>query len=150
MTVRSAILRRKALSGDRVGLFPLLRRAPFIEAVDREDASALLVRVPECRQTGDGLGLRVDRLAAAGWIFAPMRDQALLQKIERTLAGLVVLANDQKFLARRAVPSPRIVRQVAFAHVESFDDCVAERPRRLNDPTAHAQVIYGHGGSVWQ
>src|SRR5208337_1468268 len=100
---------RAVLHRDRIGLFALFGRAPFIEAVDREDASAPLVRVPEGRQTGDCLGLRVDRLAAEGRIFAPMRNQAPPQEIERTLAGLAVLADDQQFLARRAVPSPRVV-----------------------------------------
>ena len=75
--------------------------------------------------------------AGVGQILTPMRNQAPPQKIERTLAGLVVLADDQQFLARRAVPPPRIVRQAAVAHVESIDECVTERPRGLNDPTTH-------------
>jgi hypothetical protein len=55
-----------------------------------------------------------------------MWSQAPPQKIERTLACFVVLADDQQFLARRAVPPPLTVRQMAVAHVESFDDCVPE------------------------
>jgi hypothetical protein len=46
-----------------------------------------------------------------------MWNQAPPQKIERTLACFVVLADDQQFLARRAVPSPLIIRQAAVAQI---------------------------------
>jgi hypothetical protein len=56
-----------------------------------------------------GLALGVDRLPSAFRVLGPIWNEAPAQKIERTLGRLVVLANDQQFLARRAVPSPRIV-----------------------------------------
>jgi hypothetical protein len=62
-------------------------------------ASALLVRFSKRRQAGDCLGLCVDRLAVACWVLAAIRNQAPPQKIERTLAGFVVLADDQLLAA---------------------------------------------------
>ncbi len=60
------------------------------EAIDRDDTAASRVGIPEHRQLRDGLCLGIDGLAAALRIFAPVRDQAPFQKIERPLVGLMV------------------------------------------------------------
>jgi hypothetical protein len=94
-------------------------------------------RFPESRQAGDRLGLRVVRLAAARRIFPPIRNHAPPQKIERPLAGLVVLANDQQLLGRR-VPSPRKVRQPGVAW-ESLQDCTLSGRWRGHRERANAR-----------
>jgi hypothetical protein len=48
-----------------------------------------------------GLRLCVDRLTTTARVFAPVRDETPFQEVERTLAGRVVLA-DEELLGRRA------------------------------------------------
>jgi hypothetical protein len=64
-----------ALHCNRIRLLrPLsLDRLPLEEAIDRDDAAALPVRLAECRQPIDGLAFGVDRLSAAGRVLAPVR-----------------------------------------------------------------------------
>src|SRR5262249_39516976 len=131
------------LHGDRVGLFrPLtLDRLPFEKAIDRHDASASAVRIAEGRQVANGLALGVDWLSAASRVLAPIRDQAPAQRVERYLSGLVIAADDEQFLAGRAIPSRRIVVETTVAYVHAIDDGIAKRRAALDDPPAHSLDI---------
>src|SRR5262249_28632376 len=133
------------LHGDRVGLLRLLAldRLPFEEPVHRHDAAAPSVGVAKRGQIPHALALGVDRLSAALRITAPVRDQAPTQRIERYLAGLVIAADDQQVLARRAVLPRRIVVHAAVAHVHAIDDGIAKRTAALDDPPAHG-AGYNH------
>jgi hypothetical protein len=68
---------------------------------------------------------------------APIWNEAPLQKINRALTGLVVLASDLEFLRWRAVPSSRIVGQPAVTDVEPIDDGVVDRASGLDDSPTH-------------
>jgi hypothetical protein len=115
-----------------------LDRLPFEEPVDRHDAAALGIGIPERGQIPHRLALGVDWLAAALRIFAPIRDKAPTQRVERYLAGLVLAADDQQALARRGVPPWRIVVDAAVSHVHAIDDGIPKRLAALDDPPAHA------------
>src|SRR5262249_11820717 len=114
-----------------------LDRLPFEEPVHRHDAAAPSVGIAKRGQIPHALALGVDRLAAALGITAPIRDQAPTQRIERDLAGLVIAADDQQVLARRAVPPRRIVVHAAVAHVHAIDDGIPKRSAALDDPPTH-------------
>src|SRR5262245_32916955 len=137
--------RRAVLHGDRVRLPRLLAldRLPFEEPVHRHDAAAYSVGIAKRGQIPHALALGVDRLPAALRITAPIRDQAPPQRIERYFAGLVIAADDQQVLARRAVPPRRMVVHAAVAHVHAIDDGIAKRPAALDDPPTHG-VGYSH------
>ena len=100
-------------------------RLPFVEAIDGKNTSALTIGFPKRGQAGDRFGFGIDRLSAAPWISAPVRDQAPAQEIKRSLASFVVLPNDEKFLARRAIPASRIIRQTTVANIEPVDNRVS-------------------------
>jgi len=132
--------RRAVLHGDREWLLCLLPLdcLPLEEAINREDAAPSRVGIPEQRQPRDGLSLGIDRLPTAPRIRAPARDQTPFEEIQRPLAGLMVLPDDEKLLARRRVVPPRHVREAAVRHVQTINDGQAKRPGGLNDTSAHA------------
>ncbi len=76
--------RLAVLHGDRVRLFGLLPFdcLPLEETVDRHDAASLAVRLAECRQGGNRLAFRVDRLSTSTRILAPVRNEAPAKRIE--------------------------------------------------------------------
>ena len=78
----------------------------------------------------------IDRLAAALGVIAPIRDQAPPQRIERYFTGGMIAPDHQQILARRAVPTRRIVVQ-ALAHAHAINDGIAKRPAALDDPPTH-------------
>src|SRR6516225_5355645 len=131
------------LHGDGARLLRLAAfdRLPFEKTVDWHDAAAPAVGLAERRQIPHGLALRVDRLAAAFGIIAPVGDQAPSQRVERYLAGPVVAADDQQVLTRRGIPPRRMVVQPAVAHVHAIDDGIAKRCAALDDPPAHAADV---------
>ena len=87
--------------------------------------------VAEHWELGDGLGLRVDGLAATLGVFAPVRDEAPLDQIEGALAGFVVLPNDQKLLARRRIVAGADVAHPAIADIEAVNDGEAAKGSKL-------------------
>src|SRR5215211_1977026 len=132
--------RRAVLHRDRVGLLPALSRHPFIEPVDRQDAAAQPVAVPEHRQACDGLALGVDRLSSALWIFAPVWNEAPFQEVERALAGLRVLPDDEQILARASVPAARVIVEPGIADIQSVHERVLDWALGLDDASAHARI----------
>jgi hypothetical protein len=84
-----------------------------------------VIGFPEAGQACDRFGFRIDRLSAALWVSAPVRDQAPAQEIKRSLASFVVLANDEKFLAGRAIPASWIIQQATIANIEPIDNRVS-------------------------
>ena len=94
---------------DRVRLFAVFGRLPFVEAINREDTSAHPIGFPERGQTRHRFGLGIGRLSTALWIRAPVWDETPTQHVKRPLAAFVILPDHQKFLARRAVPTPRMI-----------------------------------------
>src|SRR5262245_17696895 len=84
-----------------------------------------------------------NRLSAASRVLAPIRDQTPAQRVERYLSGLVIAADDEQFLAGRAIPSRRIVVETTVAHVHAIDDGIAKRPAALDDPPTHG-AGYSH------
>ena len=121
----------------RIGLLDprALNCAPLEEAIDRHDAASLSISVPEHGEPRDALGLGVDGPLAALRVLAPVRDQAPLDQIERALARLMVLPNDQEFLARRTIVAGRNVADAAVADIKAFDDGETKRSRTLDDAT---------------
>src|SRR5262249_4651163 len=93
------------------------------------------------RQVAHGLAFGVDRLSAASGVPAPIRDQAPPQRIEQYLSGLVIAADDEQFLAGRAIPSLRIVAETTVTHVHAIDDGIAKQSAALDDPPAHGSDI---------
>ena len=98
-----------------------------------------------------GYDLEVRR-AASGWrvgiypvdgpastlrVLAPIRDQAPLEQVERALARLVVLANDQKLLARRSVVARADVVRPPVGNSKTIDDSEAKRFGALDDAATH-------------
>src|SRR5262249_2581173 len=108
--------------------------------IHRHDAAALAVGVAESRQVPHSLALRVDRLAPACWVLAPVGNKAPPQRVQRDLAGLMIATDDQQLLAGRSVPPWRIVVHAAIAHVHAIDDGIAKRPAALDDPPTHEGV----------
>ena len=76
--------------GNGIGLLCLvpLDRLPLEEAINRHDASALAIGFVEGRQLPHRLALSVDRLAPAGRVLAPVRDQPPAQRVKRDFPGL--------------------------------------------------------------
>jgi SOS response associated peptidase (SRAP) len=64
--------------GNGVGLLRLLPfdRLPLEKPIHRHDAAPPAISIPERRKITDGLTLRVDRLASAQSVFAPMWNEA--------------------------------------------------------------------------
>ena len=64
-------------------------------------------------------------------------ETAPLNHVERTLACIVVLPNDQQFLARRSVVAWVNIAQAVVADIEAFDNTETERTGTLDDATTH-------------
>src|SRR5215831_9491941 len=79
--------------------FLALDGLPLEETVDRHDAAALTVRIPKCRQVPHRLAFGIDGFTAARRVIAPIWDEAPTQRVERHIAGPVIAADDQQFLA---------------------------------------------------
>ena len=56
-----------------------------------------------------------------------MWDQAPLEQIERALARLLVLPNDQKLLARRSIITGTDIAHPVIADVQAINDSEAKR-----------------------
>ena len=84
-----------------------------------------------------------NRLASTPRVLAPVGDKSPTQRVERDFAGLVIAADDQQVLARRGVPSGRIIVHAAVAHVHAINDGIAKRSTTLDHSPAHA-VNVGH------
>ena len=69
-----------------------------------------------------------------------MWDETPLDQIERTLACLVVMPNDEQLLAGCSIVARGNVAHAAVADIKTFDDGQAERPRLLNDTTTHNKL----------
>src|SRR6516165_7856475 len=131
--------RRAVLHSDSVWLLcPLaLDRFPLEEAVHRHDAAAPAVGIPKRRQVMHSLIFGVDRLSTTRWVLAPIRDQAPAQWVERYLAGLMIAADHQQFLARRAIPPGWIIVHATVAHVHAINDDIPKWPAALDNSPAH-------------
>jgi hypothetical protein len=57
-------------------------------------------------------------------VFAPVGDETPAERIERHCTSLMIAPDYQRVLARRAVPSWRIVVDAAVAHVHAFENGV--------------------------
>jgi hypothetical protein len=101
--------------------------APLEETVDRHDAAPLSIGFPEHGQLGDVLRLGIDGPAATLRVAAPVWDQAPLDQVERSLACLVVLPNDQQLLAGRSIVAGANVAHAAITDIEALDDGEAKR-----------------------
>jgi len=71
------------------------------------------------------LAFGVDRLATASRVLAPVRDKASAQRVEGHNASVVIAPDHQQVLARRGIPSGRIVMRAAVADIHPFDDAIA-------------------------
>src|SRR6266404_9693003 len=100
-----------------------------------------LIGIAERRQVPHSLALGIDRLTATCRVFAPIRNEAPAQRVERHLAGLMIAADDEQFLAGRGVPPGRIIVHATVAHVHAIDDGIPKRSAALNDPPAHGSDI---------
>src|SRR5665213_2423488 len=72
-----------------------------------------------------------------------MRNQAPLEEVEGSLAGLVVLPDNQQLLAGGSIVAPGNVGGPVFTDVQSVNDREAERTRGLDDAAAHDCHILG-------
>lgn len=72
------------------------------------------------------LALRVDGLAATARVFAPIGGEAPLDQVQRALARLVVLPNNEQFLAGCSIVARGDVTHAAVADSKPFDN--AEGP----------------------
>ena len=70
-----------------------------------------------------------------------MWDQTPFDQVERALACLAVLPNDQQFLAWRSIVARANVAHPAVADSETFNNSEAKRPGTLDDTSAHAVRI---------
>ena len=71
-----------------------------------------------------------------------MWNQTPLQKVERAFPCLVVLADDQQFLARSSIVAAGDVTQPAIADIKPLDNREAKRAGTLNDATAHWSSLF--------
>src|ERR1700693_146168 len=123
---------------------------PFEEAVDRDDAAPPSIGVPERRKPRHRLGLGIDRLAAAGLVLAPARDEAPAQQVERALSGLMIFPDHQQFLARRPVVAGLQPGNAGVRRIQPLDDRKAQGLARLDDPAAHGPNLCAAAwGSTW-
>ena len=76
-----------------------------------------------------------------------MRDQSPLDQVERALACLVVLPNDEQFLAWRSIVATRHISQPAVADIKALDNGEAQRLRALNNTTTHRAKVSGNNQS---
>ena len=130
---------RAVFHRDRVGLLASLSRLPFIERIDGEDAPAPSISVAESRKRSNRLRFGVDRLSPSLGIGAPIWNQTPSQKVERSFAGVMVLPDDEKFLARSSIPATRIVREPAVANVQPIDDRQPDWIGDLHNAPTHVQ-----------
>jgi len=72
-------------------------------------------------------------------VLAPIGHEAPTQPVKRDLASRMIAPDYKQVLARRAVPTRRIVVHAAVADIHPGDDTAAQRSAALNDPPAHAQ-----------
>ena len=72
------------LHGDGIGLlgFLPLDRLPLEEAIDRNDAAAPAIGIPEGGQIAHGLAFSIDRPSPALRVLAPIRDKTPAQGLE--------------------------------------------------------------------
>ncbi len=70
-----------------------------------------------------------------------MWDQPPFDQVERALARLVVLSNDEQFLARCSVVAGADVAHAAVAYIEAVDNGEAEGSGTLNDAATHDSRI---------
>lgn len=70
-----------------------------------------------------------------------MRDQPPLKKVERALACLVVLSDDQKLLARSSIIASRDIAQSAVADIKPLDNSEAKRAGALDDAATHGTKL---------
>ena len=104
---------------------------PLEEAVYRDNAAALAIRITEGRQLSHGLALSVDRPAPPFRVLAPVGDETPTQGIKRYHVGLMIAPNHQQVLAGRGVPSRRIIVNAAIARVQPVEDGEAYRRAAL-------------------
>ena len=106
--------------------------SPLKEPIDRHDAAAQSIGLPEHWKARDTLSFGVDGPATAAGGCAPMWDQAPLDQVKRAPARLVVLPDDQQRLARRNVVARANSSHAAVADIEAFDNRRAEWSRTLD------------------
>jgi hypothetical protein len=88
--------------------------------------------------TAPSLGHRVDRASAAFWILAPIGDKLPTKRFQGPFARLVVLSDDEEFLARCAIVSTGKVVEPVISRV---DDREVHRASGLYDAPAHAAKV---------
>jgi hypothetical protein len=71
----------------------------------------------------------------------PLWNESPAQWVERHFASVVIAADYQQILARRGVPTRRIVMDAAVARVQALDDGEAHRSAALDDPPTHVNCV---------
>ena len=103
--------RPAVLHGDCIRLlrFLALDRLPLEEAINRNDAAAPAIGIPEGGQIAHGLAFGIDRFSPALRVLAPIGNKTPAQGLEGHLAGLRITPDHQQILAWRGVPARRII-----------------------------------------
>src|SRR5262249_31767123 len=101
------------------------------------NATPPTIGIPECWQGMHGLAFGIDRLAPAHRVLAPMGNETPAQRVERHLASLVIAPDYQQVLARRAVPSGRIIVHAGVTHGQGMGDGITEVSRGFDNSPAH-------------
>ena len=120
-----------------------LDRFPLKEVVDRDKASAVVVRVAETREARHCFCLCVDRSPSTVVLLAPVRDETPPKSIKYSLTGLRMLTDDPMLLARSTV--------IARRHTQRLDKTRDLKPkfvrrRHLAKATTHEEKISAFTG----
>jgi len=81
------------------------------------------------------MGLRPPFGSVHQWATRPPLDQ-----VERTLARLMVLADDKQLLARCTIVARGNIAHPAVGNIKAIDNGEAESPRTLDNATTHVRV----------